>query len=479
MPAPQNGLTMLGEAIMGGARDYEVRARQLEDEARRRSEQLQDIGSARAWQHSENVSADERRLAQEKGLQDIRTQEDIKRTLISEGLLAPGDINDQGKVAAAFELARQRGLDTLYAELTSTPDETGKPLLTRDDFGNVAAINTAKQKLGQIKAAKLAFADSQAHNAQGELARISQQMNQVQAASSELDRRLGAPAPAISQDELTNAAIQIASQAHPGKPPSNQEIAAAIPQAKTQLEQAVMTRWAMDKQDAQVQRGILGAQLQDLRYQYDTLVTKFGVAPAPGSISAVPPTARLANPTSEANPQQRAAAVASLLPPKPAAAPGGASLLANPTNEPLIAAANERRGAQAWQSNLADPYTATLDKLQEVQARKQAILSGQDPSIYTGGMIMAKTGQRPPPMTPDVQAKLLSDTLVQEQALLKQVDQTKRAMLGLGPTALLANPMAPQQNNAGAYTPQATFQSPTSNLNDVKSFDFATPVSPF
>ena len=467
-----DGLAMLGDVIGAGARDYEQRTRQLADEDRRRGQQLADIASARSWQHEENVSSDDRRLAQEKALQEIRTQEDIKRTLISEGLLAPGDINDQAKVSAAFELARQRGLDQLYAELTSTPDENGKPILSRDDFGNPAAISAAKTKLGQMKAAKLAFTDSQAKNAQTELGRIASQINQVQGAAAALDQKLGAPAPALSQDELTSAAIQIAGAAHPGKPPSNQEIAAAMPQAKQQLEQAAVQKWMMDKQDAQVQRGVLASQLQDLRYQYDTLVNKFNVAPVPGSMGAPAAGAPLANPVTEASPQQRAAAAAALIPPKPPGGPGAPSLLANPTNDPIITAANDRRGAASWQANLADPYTQTLDKLQELQTRKHSILQGVLPDAYTSGLITAKTGQLPAPLSPDEKAKLLSDTLVEEQSLMRQADQTKRAMLGLSPTQLLANPMLPQQNNSSGYTPRATYKSPASNLNDVQSFDF-------
>lgn len=468
---------MLGNLLMSEGQDYQQRQRQLQDEARHRTQQLQDIDSQHAWTQSENDRNNAAVLSREKALQGIRTQDDAIRVLVSEGLLAPADINDPGKIAAASELAKQKGIDQLYSDLLNTPDESGKPILSRDDLGNPQAINTAKAKLSAVKAAKIAFGDSQAKNAQGELGRIAGQINQVQSQAAALDQKLGAPAPALSPDEIQNAAIQIAGQSHPGKPPSMQEIAAAMPQAKQQLEQAALQKWAMDKQDAQVQRGVLSSQLQDLRYQYDALVNKFGVAPQPGSIGGQPAAApSLGNPQAEASPQQKAAAAAAALAgankaPPPPTGPGGVSLLANPTSDPMIAAANNRRGATSWQTNLADPYTQSVDKVQDLNARIQAIRQGINPDAPAGDMMY---GQGTPivPLSPDVQAKLLSDALIQQQALMRQSDVAKRAMLGLTPAQVLANPMVPAQNNANGYAPTATTSPQPGNLTDVQSFDF-------
>ncbi len=91
---------LLGETIMGAASDYAAR----KDEDRRRALQLSDEDRRRQLALGDEARLHTQKLSDE----DLATQRDIARSLISAGLLTPADINDPAKVQAAYEIYGQR-----------------------------------------------------------------------------------------------------------------------------------------------------------------------------------------------------------------------------------------------------------------------------------------------------------------------------------------------------------------------------------
>lgn len=450
-PFQQTGLTMLGEAISGGARDYATRKMALDDEARRRQNQLADVASARAYE----TDTYKNRL-------QLQNQMEIAAGLIHEGLLSPQDVNNSEAVQRAFEEGRRRGLDKLYSDLLTMPGPDGKPLLDRSQMSDPAAIERAKSVYAQIQAKSNALKLEQPGNASASIDALATEASQVRQQLSVVEQRLAAPQPTPDPTAITNRALQLATEANAGKPPSRQQIDAMVPQATQEAGQLALQRWYQDKEDSKIQSQLLNARLNNIRQQQSDLTRTFSVAPRASSL-AEPAVAPLAAPRSvEASPEQRQQALTQAIraatggnggpPSAPAAtAPGTAPLLQNPTQEPLIAAENTRitQGNLSAQNRaLADPYNEALDNLQAVNQQIDDVRAGK-PLVLMGGGDSPSTNRLTVERDPSMQAHQLSDLLIKQQAVQRDLEAKRRLMLGL-PAAVTAPTISTPTSSAPA-----------------------------
>lgn len=455
-PFQQTGLTMLGEAISGGARDYATRKLALEDEARRRGYQLSDIQSARDYE----TQSYKNRL-------QLQNQMEIAAGLIHEGLLSPQDVNNAEAVQRAFEEGRRRGLDKLYSDLLTMPGPDGKPLLDRSMMSDPAAIERAKAAYAQIQAKSNALKLEQPGNASASIDALTTEASQVRQQLSAVEQRLAAPQPAPDPTVITNRALQMATEANGGKPPSRQQIDAMVPQATQEAGQQALQRWYQDKEDSKVQYQLLNARLNNIRQQQSDLTRTFGVAPRASSLvePAAPPVAAR---SVEASPEQRQQALTAAIraatggngapPPAPAAtAPGTAPLLQNPTQEPLIAAENTRitQGNLSAQNRaLADPYNEALDNLQSVNQQIADVRAGK-PLVLMGGGDSPATNRLTVERDPSMQAHQLSDLLIKQQAVQRDLETKRRLMLGLPAAVTAPTVSTPNSSVPAAYSKPA------------------------
>jgi hypothetical protein len=483
MPSiPVTGLSGLGAALADAGADYLGRTRQTQDEARRRGQQLQDVQAARDYQ--DQVRREERsgRLEDETKLQTMRQAAALKTVLVNEGLLSPGDVDKPEAVTTAWNEMQRRGLDRMYQDLLSTPGLDGKPLLTQEDLSNPAKIAAAKDALGAIKAKQLQFSMGQQSNAQATVDNLEGQLAGVRRRSQEVAKTIDAPAQQYTpaSPEVLQLAAQLAEQSKPGSGRDRQAIAAMAPMAMKQLNEQALLAHAQRVQAAT-------RELESLRYNEAQLTNAmreamqtFKVAPSKGASAAVlegPASAAPAGPKAASADQMAAAmdAVFGKQTPAAGAASSGPTVLANPTNEPIIARENTRRAAVDWQKNLADPYTAALDKVDRIKADIQRVRSGAPPpGALAPGMFGAPADLY---SNPTVQANSLSALLVELDQAQKDAEAARRAMLGVPsvpkpalapaptPGAMLSNPMpsgsaapvAPGWWNAGAPAPAMGF----------------------
>jgi hypothetical protein len=474
---PQTGLTMLGEAISGGARDYANRRMSLEDEARRRAQQLDDVAAARAYDQQtygrrradqlEDVGSARAYEGERFRTQlDVQTAQAIALGLVHEGILAPGDLNKPEAVAAAFEVARTRGLDKLYSDLLTTPDANGRPLLDRSQLNNPSAIEAAKSALAQTKAGAMRLQMDQPANAADAIGDLSRESAQVRQQLAAVEQRLSAPAPQPDPSAIQGRALQLAREAKGGGVPSQQEIQAMIPQAQQEASQLTLQQWYQDKEDAKIQYQILNARLNNLRAAQSDLTRTFQVAPRPTTLQEPAAAAPAPQASTQATAEQRTAALAAAVraaagTPEgaPVAAPGQAELLVNPVNDPLIAQENQRREQQNLSSQnraLADPYNEAIDELSVIDAQIAGVRAGQRQGLYQGGITAGPYAGAAVanPLTGAEQAATLSDLLIKQQAVQRNLEQRRRAMLGLP-----AEVTAPVVSNAAGSTP-AEFSKP-------------------
>lgn len=442
MPSnPQNGLTLLGEAINSGAHDYANRKLALEDEARRRQNQLADIASARAYEDTTYG----RRRADTLADQMTARQQDAALALVHEGLLAPADIGNAPAIAKAFEEAQRRGVDKLYTDLLTTPGPDGKPILDRANLNNPQAIEAAKTVLAQIKATAGKLQMEQPANAQATLDSLGAEGQQVRQQLAAVEAKLAETQPALDQQTVLNRALQLATDAKGGKTPSKQEIQAMVGQATQEAQTQALQRWYQDKEDSKIQYQILSSRLNNIRQQQSDLTKTFQIAPRASALVEPAAVSAPVRPP-EASPEQRQAALVGAIraaaqpagapPPAAPGAPAQAAPLPNPIADPIIEAENQRigqRNLSAQNSALADPYNNALDELAAVNQQIAQVRSGapvlrQGPDEFGAG---AFTVQRDPSM----QARALSDLLIKQQQVTRDLEAKRRAMLGIGAAA--------------------------------------------
>lgn len=356
---------------MGASQDYAQDKRRRDREAELRQQQLQDVSSQRDFQMA---------------LQDRTVQNDIKLQLIHEGLLAPGDLNNPDAVMRAYGEARARGLDKLYNELLTTPDDNGKPLLLRADLSDPAKIESAKQRLAEVRTHENKFKLEQPKLAQAELTRLNGESQQVEQRLAEIEQRLSEPQPQPDPNEVMRQAIQNIRglKKDPNYTPSQAEIQAEVQNVLPQLQQRLDMRWYQDKQDASVQYQTLNARLQNISSQRRELESKFGVAPSPQPMTQ-PMTAPVSRTTrAPASPEQMAAAIsAAIRSAAPAPAPTGpdAPPFAQTFNDPVIEQANDtvmKSNAAAKKSQMQSELNSLL---QDIQSTDESIKKAQAPDF--------------------------------------------------------------------------------------------------
>lgn len=447
MPYPtQTGLTQLGEALSSAAVDYRDEKRKTDRESELRAQRLADVQSERAYEQSSFAN----RL-------QLSGQQDAALALIHEGLLSPTDLGNPQAIAAAYEVARQRGLDKLYSDLLTTPGPTGKPLLDRSQLNDPKAIEAAKSALGQIRATATKLQMEQPVNAQAAINSLNQEAQQVRGELARVEAKLAEGAPTIDNQTILNRALALAKEAKGGKAPSQQEIQSMVGQATAELQQQALQRWFQDKEDAKIQSQTLTARLNSIRAQQSDLTKTFQVAPGASSLQE-PVVTPGRPPALEASPEQRSAAItaavrAAIGPPAPApaaASPGApvmAAPLPNPTNEPMIEQENQRiqqSNLGRQNSSLADPYNAALDQMNAVKSEIAAVRGGA-PLVMNGPDDLG----RPVTITdPSLQARRLSDLLIKQQQVQRDLEAKRRLMLGLP-----AGDMTPVMSNAASSVP--------------------------
>ena len=426
------GLSALGEALANGSRDYA----NLEIAQRQRNEQ-------RAYNEAQAEKARREHLDDVKALEIFRGEQAGIQVLINEHLLNPQDASNTAAVKAAFEEAQRRGIDKLYNELLTTPGPDGKPLLTHADLADSAKIAAAKDALGAIKAQQLRFSLDQPQLQQADLSRLrAEELNiqqQIKTLSDDLERT-GDYVP--SEAEIKNAANILALQTvKPGEVPSSAAIEAQRPAAIQQLHAAGVERQMLEKQRKTVQLQALYQQLAATKSQAQSYISR-GLGP---TAPAVMPPAAIA-PT-VAKPAASPISFAQMLSdemakrnPAPAVAPAAGAALANPTGDPMIAEENTRRVADNWQANLADPYNDALDRRDSLIEQIKLLSSGAEPAFMpTPGNLYPAA-----PMNKSVRAEKLSNLYVQLEDTKRDIENKRRAMLGVKGQPARAPAVAPR-----------------------------------
>lgn len=463
---PETGYQGLASALLGGSTDYarlkiqkdeqdQRRTEQLADEARRRQQQLDDVSGSRAYETKR--AADERTAH----VQDVEAEKlyAAKVELIRLGYLSPDQIDDRAAVGVALKKFHDDGLLTRYKGAFESGD------LTYADLGDESKVAAGLAKFSARQAqnttrgeTSLTNAQSEADSLKGEYDLTVKQTRDLESQLSQpVEAAIAAPAPA----EIEAAAVQLAQQAMPGKTPSRQDIAAQMPIAAQALQQSKLEAVMLRRQQTQERVKVLRDSLTSLGSRLTNLANH-GVYPSSDTEAST----TVAEPTTAAAPvnfdSARKSALAALLKPQSAAAPaptGEFAALPNPTNEPLIATENNRRVGQNWQTNLADPYNAALDR---VEAAKQKVAS-----IRTGAPVvrLVPTGEGPidrvsTPVNPSAQAAQLSSALMELDTAQQDAEKARRAMLNIqDPTVAAATPqVAPPISNATSTTPFAALQ---------------------
>lgn len=404
---PITGLSALGQVLQQGSADYANRKLSLEDEARRRSERLADVGSERQYQTSVFDKQRAYQLADE-----LRRRQDT--------LTDTQKLDAMRQREAALKEAVQRGL------------------LLANQIGDTAAEDAALLKLGEQLAKEATFAQAQPENAQTRLAQLAKAEHDVTGRMAQLEARLSSQ-PQIDQAQVQNAAIEAATQLNGGKPPSRDQIAQALPDVLAKAQQEATMRWYQDKSDAQVQYQILSSQLNQIRAQQSNLQSTFKVAPAVSSLidTVGPAPALVEAPRAGGGPlADFTAQLNSKSPPVPR--PTADLTLQDVAAANRVAPAGARPALrQAGTSILADEYAkfdapveSTAAKLDAVNSQLQRAQSGLNPF----------QGVNPAPLTatPEATGEFITRLILQKSALEGQLRQEQQAR-SQGRTSALSN----------------------------------------
>jgi len=422
----ETSLGNLGSVLLGSATDYAQTTRADRQRAELRQQRLADIADERAYQSSQ------RQIGREERLADITVEQEraVKRELVRLGLLTPDKINaplDDPAVKAAVEQMRRNGLLQQYQDAFKTGD------LTVADLGDEAKMAAGLAKFSARLGARTQTQDTNASRAQDRIGQLVQEEQALSQQAAQLNARLNAPQPEPSPEQVRNLAVQIARSQAGGKVPSQEQIAQATEMAVQQLREQGLQRWAMDKQDAMVQRQIIASRLADIRAEENTLTSRFGVVGLAEPMAAPPPAAA---PQAQANPEAaRRAAMQSVIQAvrgqlgnqtAQAAAP---TSLANPMNDPIVTAENQRMAGQNWQTTLADPLNDKMARLEEVR-RKKAALS----NVTTSNVAPQGLGPDSPMFSGPELARTLSQLAQEEVQLVREIDELKPKVFFRGVT---------------------------------------------
>ncbi len=425
------GLALLGNQLQAGAADYAARrdqerrrAEMLTDEARRLNERRQDVDVARSV---ENTRFDR--------LRQLQMSDEQRRR--GEGL------DDAAKKAA---------LDARFAALQTA---ASRGLFDIQQIGNIAAEDAALSQLQGQVAKDVEFSRGQPANAQARLQELTLAEQAVTGKMAEVERRLSAQ-PTIDQSEVMRTAVQMATQANGGKTPGRDKIQEALPDAMAKAQNDAQVRWWQDKQDAQVQYQLLNSQLNTIRQQQSNLTSTFHVAPSAAALSpgaAVAPSAAPVTPTPGGRPLQSFIdELNKMLPPPPAENPQSQAIQDTTralSTAPASAAPLLRQGRTQLLSGeyekLDAPVMATEAKLADVQNKLQALQTGVNP--------FQSVAPSPMDFNPAATSEFMTNLLIQEQALQRQLEQDRAKRSGAKTGLLSGIPAVNTQSNYMPVTP--------------------------
>ena len=441
----ETSLGNLGGVLLGAATDYAQNTRADRLRAEQRQQRLADVADERQYQEQRRATL------RSEHIEDLNAEQQraLKRELLRLGLIT-ADLLDlplsDPRVIAGFAEMQKLGLIDRYKEAFKTGD------LALSDLGDDARMAAGLAKYSaRLKATterqdtNLVRAEGRANQIAGEEQKLTRQLDAVNAS-------LTAPQPEPSQNEVRSLAIQLAVR-QTGKREAQlkpAEINAQLETADATLRERLNMQWAQNIREATIQRDGIVRRLANLPSELNTLASRFGVVGL-----AEPEVAAPQAPSAPATPSMdRGAVMRSIIkgirkpqaitpPPVGGAMPGA---LANPTNEPLIAAENQRTAAGNWLRNLADPFHAAADRETELLAKINELRSGGSvlqPATFGG----FGGGPIPVGKDPSIRAQELSQALVELDAVRQEKDKRRRAMLGIdvGAQMPMAAPTAPLQ----------------------------------
>lgn len=402
-----NGLTQLGQALAGGARDYANLRLSREAEERQRAQQLQDVASQRAYADSvysrerADRSADlerQRRLARE----DVTIE-----ILLKEGWLKPTEIDNAAAIQAAAD-ARAKSLGEQRSRAESLPGrlQSEADLLAQRDAELAEAERTLSQKLSEPEP----------------------------------------PPPSVS--EVTNLALRMT-----GKPnPSREEIASYMDVAAEQIQNQRLQRWFQEQQEAKTQIPLLRAQRSDITRNL-TFMFQQGVTPnrpVPRALTAPAPTASATprNPISSFTAElDRELANRGVRTERPAPVDPVVAALpsASGADRELLERASQERSARQWNQEAATPWQQAVDRVQQIRGRLQGPANAP---VASGSFFKGEELFRAPSLEESAQGRAAA--LLELQQAVKDEATARRRMFGIPDS----RPLAP-----------ARWQSPASALS--------------
>lgn len=451
-------LTMLGQAIAEGGRNFANRQIQLQDEERARQQQLADRADARAYA--------EQRFNVERGARnedaDLAMKRAMLQVLVQHGYLSPEQMNDPQAAEAAYTQAKQDGLVQRYQKLIADG------YLRADEVGNPEAVTAALNKWSERGGEMISETDKARANASVEATRLRDEGIQTQQQLDTLQTELNRPPAQASAEQIQQRAIQLAMQAKGGKgQPSIAEIQAQVEPARQQIEEMLTTNALLRKQTINQQIQSLRMQLQYNQQRQSNLEDKFGVAP--GAIQAPPPTAAV-NPLAEPRPPSgadRAQAMQQVLASLGKSSPTGAADATIPSqfqplpgeqNDPMIAEENARRRAKYQQITFSDPMAETQAQIQAIDKQIEKLrMPGPSMLTPTGPWMVDTTVQQRPQKAAELASLFQQREALQKNAAQLAARLREPVMTPLAPT--ISRPMA-VSNDVFTTNPRAFNISP-------------------
>jgi hypothetical protein len=103
--------------------------------------------------------------------------------------------------------------------------------------------------------------------------------------------------------------------------------------------------------------------------------------------------------------------------------------LANPMNDPIVTAENQRMAAQNWQTTLADPLNEKMARLEEIRRKKAALSNVTTSNVAPQGLGPDSTMFSGPDL-----ARTLSQLAQEEVQLVREIDELKPKVFFRGVT---------------------------------------------
>ena len=161
-PPPITGYAQLGQQLANFGQQVRAERLKTADEERQvaleqsrhergRGEALKDVASQREYETKVREEQNKMGIDKEKLLADYRSRQAVIAAMVGFGLLSMQDANDDAKVMAAMDRYQELQYDKVMAELMTTLDANGLPLITRDSIYDPAAIKKGWDALNAIK----------------------------------------------------------------------------------------------------------------------------------------------------------------------------------------------------------------------------------------------------------------------------------------------------------------------------------------